>query len=148
MDALEAEHKADREKFPILIDQRCSELLQEIRQFRATFEREQHAREEKDKRILVQIRDQGNRLRAQFAANKETQERKTAVIREELQEEIQTRAKASQLLRNSIIDEVARVELTIDREVKEREHADNEIVAAVGHYAAALQDGIKIISST
>lgn len=148
LEELEKEHKLDRDRFPIMIDQRCSELLQEIRQFRATFEREQHAREEKDKRILVQIRDQGNRLRAQFAAAKETQERKTSVIREELQEEIATRAKSTQMVREYFLDEIARVELAIDVEVKEREHADNELVSAVGHYAAALQDGIKIISAT
>jgi hypothetical protein len=145
---LEEEHKDDREKFPAMIDQRCSELLQEIRQFRATFEQEQLAREEKDKRILVQIRDQGNRLRGQFKANKDMSEAKMSEIRQELQSEILTRAKGSELLQKTMSEEVARIELGLEQEMKEREEADNTLVQAVSHYTAALQDGLKIVSAT
>ncbi len=94
------------------------------------------------------IHPPGNRLRAQFTAQKEAQEKKAALIRDELQEEILTRAKSAEILSRTIVEEIQRVELAVDREVKEREHADNELVGTIGHYTAALQDAVKIVSAT
>jgi len=46
-----------------------------------------------------------------------------------------------------LVEETAKLTDAIAVEAKARELADDEIVSAVNHYSAALQDGIKIVGS-
>ncbi len=52
-----------------------------------------------------------------------------------------------ELLRLSLLEDVAVLRADISKERSERIHADEDLVQAINHYAAALQDGIKIVSS-
>lgn len=45
------------------------------------------------------------------------------------------------------MEDVALLRADISKERAERIHADEDLVQAINHYAAALQDGIKIVSS-
>lgn len=148
IDVVEAKHEKERSEFPAIIDARSKELLGEIQDFRRVFEHDQKAQAEKHKRIAVRIQDQGARLHKQFVAEKVQAEKRVAVIRQDIQVETQLRNKADKLITQAVQDHVMTLQEQITAEIAEREVADDEIVAAVNHYTAALQDGLKIVSAT
>lgn len=145
--ALEKQHQEDRETFPQLIDARSNELLNEIRNFKIKYQQNILAREEKEKKILLRIQDTGTKLKTQFEADKVIQEKKIRVIRQDIVDEVVARQKGVELVRKALDQEIVVVAAAIEKEVQAREAADEDLVSAIGHYAAALQDGIKIVST-
>lgn len=144
---VENEHKRDRETFPRLIEQRSIELLTEIRDFKKTYEQEIKSREEKDKRIFTKIQDLGLRLRQQLVAEKTLNDQKMQEVRQELAAEVDIRAKGYEMLHKTVSEEVDELKAMLRKESQARVAADEELVQAVNHYAAALQDGVKIVST-
>lgn len=147
LEDLERQHQEDRITFPKLVDARCEQLLVEIKELKNRFEANTLQREEKEKRILLKVQDQGNKLTAQLAAEKTITDDKIAQVRKDLEDEIAIRTKGHELLRLSLMEDVALLRADISKERAERIHADEDLVQAINHYAAALQDGIKIVSS-
>lgn len=147
MTNLEDEHKQDRENFPKLIDARCDELLREIRDMKVAFENSEKAREEKEVRILTKLRNQGIKLNQQFVSEKELNDQKLAAIRQDIIDEVSQRAKGYEVIKKQIEDEVLALKESIHKEEQVRSQTDEDLVQAINHYAAALQDGIKIVSA-
>jgi hypothetical protein len=59
LEDLERQHQEDRITFPKLVDARCEQLLQEIKELKIKFDANTVQREEKEKRILLKVQDQG-----------------------------------------------------------------------------------------
>lgn len=104
-------------------------------------------REEKDKVILYKIQNLAHRLREQLLAEKTVTESKLQDIRTAVSSEEQLRARAVDRMRATIHDELHDVRSSLRREVQAREGGQEDLVQAVSHYTAALQAGMKIVSS-
>lgn len=146
MDALERKQQEDRETFPKVIDARCGQLLTEIRDLKLQFESNKQAREEQEKRLMGRVTEVGNKMADQFVAEKTLGEQRWVSVRADLQQEIETRTRGLDALRKQLVDDLAPLRDALAKEAKERQAADEELVQAVNHYTAALQDGIKIVS--
>ena len=147
IDALEARQNEDRATLPKLIDGRCEELLREIAGLKSRFEANLLAREEKEKKILLKLQNETNKIAVQFSQDKLIVDDKLSVVRNELSDEIAIRTKGVEMIKSTLLEEVAFIKGEIAKERKERELADEVLVGSINHYAAALQDGIKIVSS-
>lgn len=147
LDSLEARQKEDREIFPKLVDGRCAELLNEISTLKTEFAQNVAQREEKEKRILLKLQHESNRIAVQFAQDKQVSDDKLRQLRTALDEEVSVRARGAEMVKQTLLEEVAAIKAELAAESSARESADEELVAAVNHYSAALQDGIKIVST-
>jgi DNA-binding TFAR19-related protein (PDSD5 family) len=73
-------------------------------------------------------------------------EQRQAALSVELEREANLRAKGHALVRQQLADEVAPLRVRIEAEETGRKAVDAELLAAVQHYAAALQDCIRRVS--
>lgn len=147
IDGLEAKAKEDRDIFPKLVDGRCAELLREIGDLKSRFSENVAAREEKEKRLLLKLQSESNKSAVQFAHDRQIADEKIKIVRAEIDAEVALRSKAHDSVKTVLRDEVALLHAEIKKEVAERTAADEDLVQAINHYAAALQDGIKIVST-
>lgn len=147
IDGLEAKQKEDREVFPKLVDGRCAELLREIADLKARFAENSSSAEEKQKRVLLKVQSESNKAAVQFAQDKIISDQKIAQLRAAIDEEVAIRTRADDLIRGTLADEVAAIKADIVAEKGERAAADEDLVQAINHYSAALQDGIRVVSS-
>jgi hypothetical protein len=148
IDVVQAQHEAERDEFPAIIDARSNQLLEEIRDMRKVFEHEQKATEEKHKQVLYRINEQHAALKKIFVADKAIHEIKIKELRREIQDETQLRVKAEKVISKSIVEQTQELAVQIENEVREREEGDEALVQAVNHYTAALQDGLKLAVAT
>jgi hypothetical protein len=147
LDQLESRQNEDRLIFPKLVDGRCEELLREIAALKLKFEQNLLTRDEKETKILLKLQNESNKIAVQFAQDKLIQDEKIAAVRQSIEEEIAIRAKGAEMVKATLMEEVALIKADIAREKRERELADEDLVQAINHYSAALQDGIKIVST-
>jgi hypothetical protein len=145
MDELEEEHRIDRETFPKLIDERCNELLVEIRDMKTMMELNIREREEVEQRIRVKVKNQHDSLVAMFQAEKTIQDKKHVEHNKELVAEVHTRVKGIEDVKRTVFDNHEAVKAEIEREVDARVRANEEVLAALAHFTTALQDGVKIV---
>ena len=147
IDGLEAKAQQDRDIFPKLVDQRCAELMREMEQLKAKFAENVAAREEKEKRLLLKVQAESNKSALQFAQDKQISDEKIKLLRQSIDEEVAIRSRAGEMMHATLIEEVATIKADISKERTDRQLADEDLVQAINHYAAALQDGIKIVST-
>jgi len=144
IDGLEAAQAADRERFPALVDGRCAELMGEIATLRARFAENVAAREEKEKRLLLKVQSESNRAAVQFAQDKAQADDKVAQLRTAIDEEVAIRMRAHEMVQRTLHEELAAMRDEQAKERTERTEADDQIVQAISHYSASLQDGLRI----
>jgi len=147
IDGLEAKQKQDRETFPKLVDARCAELLNDMAGLKARFAENVAAREEKEKRILLKVQSESNKVAVQFAQDKLMADEKVAQLRRDIDAEVSLRARAHAQVAQSIAEEAAAIKAELAKEKQEREQSDEVLVQSINHYAAALQDGIRVVSA-
>lgn len=147
LDALEQRQKDDREVFPKLVDGRCEELLREIETLKTRFDQNVLTREEKEKRILLKLQNESNKIAVQFNQDKLIVDEKVKSVRTAIDEEVSFRTRGVELIKATLSEEVALIKADLAKEKKDRETGDEDLVQAINHYAAALQDGIKIVST-
>lgn len=145
LDTLEEEHQVDRETFPKLIDARAQELLLQIKDMQVKHEHNVKQREEKEHRILVKIQQQSDRFSEQFSAEKLLKEDQFRVLWTDLEAEVDVRKKGFEATKEKLQEETSDIRVLLDRERQEREQQHEEVLQAVKHYSAALQDGIKVV---
>lgn len=148
---VEAAHQkfdAERLKFPPMIDERCAELLTEIRDLKIVVQQHKLTHDESDKRIVTALQDQGNKLSDQISADKHMLERKLDVLRQDVAAETEARIKTDGAIKGTIQEEFVAIKASIAQETQAREEADEELTQALNHYTAALQDAIKIVSGS
>jgi len=145
LSTLEAEHKADRENFPLMIEERCNELLVEIRDVRTILEQNIKQREEAEHRIRVKIQQNADLVEEQFQVEKRFTEDRRRQIKTDLESEVEVRIKGMDFIKRKYEEEIARIDARIGREEQERSKEHEECMQALNHYAAALQDGVKIV---
>jgi hypothetical protein len=90
--------------------------------------------------------DSSTKLKQQIEADRKVAEARVADLRLELLAESQARTSGYDLVKQKLEDELVSIKAALLKETQEREHADEELVQAVNHYTAALQDGIKIVA--
>jgi len=146
IDALAQQQKVDRETFPQLVDARCEELLRDMADLRSRFESAQQAREEKEKKILIKIQAEKDKLTQQLTQAHAISDEKIREVRQEVEEEVAIRRKAHEQMKESVRIELEEIKAKMSAEMRVREEADEQLVAAINHYTAALQDGVKIVS--
>jgi len=145
MAELEEEHRQDRITFPKLIEDRCHELLVEIRDMNSRMDLNIKQREEKEQKIFVKIQNQEDALMAMFQAEKALTEKKLMNLNKDITTEVHTRAKGYEQVKKSVFDHNEAYGARLDREEQERKRANEEVLQALTHYASALQDGVKIV---
>mmetsp|Transcript_21781 Transcript_21781/g.30777 ORF Transcript_21781/g.30777 Transcript_21781/m.30777 type:complete len:269 (+) Transcript_21781:33-839(+) len=142
---LEEEHKQDRITFAKMIDDRCTELLVEIRDTKSVMELNNKAREEKEQRIMHRITTLDEKHQQQFVDEKALVEDKFRVVQTDHVNEVAVRVKGIEMLKELVKKENDAIKVVVEKEKQERQAADKEMLAAVSHYSSALQDGIKIV---
>jgi hypothetical protein len=143
---LEEKRVADQKLFPKLIDARAAELLKEIKDFKLVFDSAQQSHEEHHDQFMVRLVDQGKQMRQSFESEKVVREKKLALIANDVQTFTASTSTQLSLVKQTLRSELAVVRAEHEKEVQEREQQDSEITQAVNHYAAALQDAIKVVS--
>ncbi len=146
IEVIHKSHLADIESFPKRIDARATELLAQIKEFSVVEAQNQKTREERENKIAAKIGETQTKLQARIEADKKFHELRVAELRVELLAETKARTIGYDLVKAKLDDELVTIKAAIAKEVVEREHADEELVQAINHYTAALQDGIKIVS--
>lgn len=147
LDALESRQNEDRLNFPKVIDGRCEELLREIQGLKSKFEQNLVTREEKEKKILLKLQNESNKLAVQFQQDKVISDDKIRQLRTSIDDEIGIRTRGIDMVKATLLEEVAQIKSSLAQESKDRTTADEDLVQAINHYAAALQDGIKIVAT-
>ncbi len=113
---------------------------------------------------MQRITEAQNKLHANIVAEKVIVEQKLMELRKDIDHECDVRAKMYLLLidicilifnfcsadsiKERFAQEIIELRAETKREVAVREAASEEVILAVNHYSAALQDGIKIVAST
>lgn len=145
MDKLEAEHAQDRIDFPRLIDERCNQLLVEIRDMRTVMDMNIKQREEKEQKIMVKIQNSHDEQIAMFQAEKAVVDKKFMNVTKDINSEVHTRAKGYEVVKKQVFDNNEFIKAAVDKEIQERMRANEEVLQALAHYTSALQDGVKIV---
>ena len=63
----------------------------------------------------------------------------------DLEAEVDVRKKGFEATKEKLQEETSDIRVLLDRERQEREQQHEEVLQAVKHYSAALQDGIKVV---
>lgn len=147
LDDLDKQHQQDRITFPRLVDARMEELLNEIKDMKANFDHEVKKRDEKEKRLVNRMQEENSKLKAQHQQEKTIMEHKLMEVKRSLDEEVNLRMKGVDGLKQKLHDDMSMMRADLNKEKSDRESSDSELVQAINHYASALQDGIKIVSS-
>jgi hypothetical protein len=146
VDACERQRDIDVAEYPKLVDARAAELLEALTEHRAAYASSEKHHEEVRKDLLVRLAEQGKKLRQTQEAEKVVREKKIAALAADIVDEHDIRAKSYEVIKKALQTEVASIHVSHEKEVGERQQADEEIVQAVNHYSAALQDAIRLIS--
>jgi hypothetical protein len=145
MAELEREHAEDRINFPKLIDERCNELLVEIRDMKTLMELNIKQREEKEQQIMVKMQNNQDKILATFQAEKSLTEKRLMELNNEINTEVHTRAKSYEVVKQSMFEKTEALAASISKEEQERRAANEDVLQALAHYSSALQDGVKIV---
>lgn len=148
VERVEKAHEEDRERFPDMINTRCGEILKGLADLKLELDVVHKSHEEKEKKILVRLNDQHITLLNQFAADKAGTDKRLLDIRRDLEDEAGARTRSVDMIREEAAAEAAAVRGAIAKEIKDREAAQEEILQGINHYSSALQDGIKIVSTS
>ena len=105
-----------------------------------------HDHEEQTERID----DKVNKLNAQVVADIKDQkinyEKRYIILENQLKNEIEQRDHMTLILQQNIDDNISAIKTVIEQEVKERVAGDDELIIAINHYTAAVQDSVQIVS--
>jgi len=145
MDTVEEQHAQDRIDFPRLIDERCNQLLVEIRDMRTVMEINIKQREEKEQKIMVKIQNSHDDQMTMFRAEKAVVDKKFMNVNKDITSEVHTRAKGYEVVKKTVFDNNEFIKAAVDKEVQERMRSNEEVLQALAHYTSALQDGVKIV---
>jgi len=148
MDKLgEAITEANR-NFPKLVEERTSEMTQQISEFKERFHSDRNTQSEKMEIIEKIIQEQEHRLNHSLQAERVARTQKNDELIKNIDQEAKIRKKTCTTLHEHLKDKCSVITKSIgDCEIK-REKTMEDLTQAFVHYTSALQDGVKILAET
>ena len=137
----------EKESVPKDIDERGKELKEMLNTFQRELSEERTDRLNREGRILKQMEDNSSTIFG--AIENETNKREEIVygLQSRIEENERQRTQNEQELQSKLQSEMDELKGMIDREEKERQLGDEEIVNALERYTQQLQSSLSVISS-
>jgi len=139
--------EVEKESVPKDMDARGKELKDMLNTFQRELSEERTDRLNREGRILKQMEDNSSTIFG--AIEKETNKREEIVygLQSRIEENERQRTQNEQELQSKLQTEMDELKGMIDREEKERQLGDEEIVNALERYTQQLQSSLSVISS-
>lgn len=137
----------DRKAFPKQIEERSIALTKQLQEFKTRFANEQTVRADRERQLLVSIRDNKQDALARFTSQRFAIEQKFREIDNEIAAEARLRRNEAEHLHDRTIDRLLALKVELEKCNKERIRTTKEVAKALVHYTAALQTGVNIVSS-
>ena len=139
--------EVEKESVPKDMDRRGQELKEMLNTFQRELSEERTDRLNREGRILKQMEDNSSTIFG--AIEKETNQREEIVygLQSRIEENERQRTQNEQELQSKLQTEMDELKGMIDREEKERQLGDEEIVNALERYTQQLQSSLSVISS-
>ncbi len=132
---------------PKLMDSRVSSFGNRLDSLKEMVDNQGKQTEERENRLFNKLKDENRHLKELILAERVVSQRKIQELQENLQSEIRIREIGMRDLREMMVRELEKLNEHVHREQVSREENETQLVSAVQHYSAALQDAIKIVSS-
>jgi len=143
---LEKELKEEREQRVAESEEISTTLNKQLSALRTTFEMEKVSRLEREAQILKRVGDDIFRIQEKLDAERVAREAALTSLRDELDSSAHSRAKADEKFQIRMMEEINNLRNTMFTELKERENAENQIVATLDDVVLGLQGGFHIIN--
>ena len=139
--------EVEKESVPKDMDRRGQELKEMLNTFQRELSEERTDRLNREGRILKQMEDNSSTIFG--AIENETNKREEIVygLQSRIEENERQRTQNEQELQSKLQTEMDELKGMIDREEKERQLGDEEIVNALERYTQQLQSSLSVISS-
>jgi len=139
--------EVEKESVPKDMDERGKELKDMLNTFQRELSEERSDRLNREGRILKQMEDNSSTIFG--AIENETNQREEIVygLQSRIEENERQRTQNEQELQSKLQTEMDELKGMIDREEKERQLGDEEIVNALERYTQQLQSSLSVISS-
>lgn len=134
--------------FPKLVEEKNTELVQQIAEFKARFEADRNTQQEKMDIIEKIIQEQEYRLNHQLQSERVQRSQKYDDLIQAIENEARLRKKTGESLTQYLKEQSGALHTEIDNCSKNREETMEQLVKAFVHYTSALQDGVKILADT
>eukprot|EP00474_Spongospora_subterranea_P001236 CRZ01694.1 hypothetical protein [Spongospora subterranea] len=138
--------ESDRELFPKQIEEKSAMLTQELEHLKQRFTVEQTVREHREKQLTNQIRDDKDNVLQQFRAVRFGIDQRWRDLDMEISSETKQRRAEAELLQTQTSEKLLLLSSELELCQRERVRTTREVAKAVVHYAAALRDGVNIVS--
>jgi len=148
VDALAEQVDAEARKFPKITEEKTTELLTQIAEFKAKFEADRASQSEKLDIVQKIIEEQQYRVNQQLQTERVTRASKVDELEKQMSVEAKLRKKTAETLTQYLKDQSEIVNNSMDKCEKAREKTMEELVSMFCHYTSALQDGVKILADT
>ncbi len=143
IDVLDVVVEQNKAVVPKLIEAAVGNIAQQLEEFKAKYKAGEKERDKKEEELQKATEEALHRLQVQFDAERKEREVKIALLRTEIDAERNTRVATADIIKQSIVENVAVLKASIVKESKSREMVQEELIQQINHYAAALQDAIK-----
>jgi len=134
--------------FPKLVDQKSSELTQQIAEFKAKFEADRTTQQDKMTIIEKIIQEQEYRLNHQLQSERVQRSGKYDELSQSIENESRLRKKTGERLQQYLKEQTTQLAAEISSCHENREETMDQLTNAFVHYTSALQDSVKILADT
>jgi hypothetical protein len=148
MAVVERDFSLEREKYIRDIEEKNAVVARDVAALQMSFEQEKAARTERENQIVKRLGDLEYRTEQKFGQQMALREQTYGQMREELEDSKRMREKGDEKFQTFILEEVAALKNGLVIESQSRETADDDIVKALNHYTKALQEALRIVSTS
>ncbi|KAF8823115.1 SF-assemblin/beta giardin protein [Cardiosporidium cionae] len=148
MDHAEKDFNAEQEKFQVAAEEKQGMLAKDLSILQGSLESEKINRQDRETQLIKRFGDLETQLDNRFEAEKNAREQKYEKILEELEETKMQRETGDESFQTFLLEEIASIKNGLVLESQARENADDDIVSAVNHYTKALQDALRLVSTS
>jgi len=148
VDILAEKVEGEAKKFPKIVEEKTTELITQIAEFKAKFEADRAAQSEKQDIVQKIIEEQQYRIKQQLQTERVNRASKIDELQKQMSNEAKLRKKTGETLHQYLKDQSEMISNSMQRCEKARESTMEELVSTFSHYYSALQDGVKILADT
>jgi len=137
-----------KRNFPKYIEEKTSDIVKQITEFKAKFEADRTTQSEKMEIIQKIITEQEYRLNHQLQSERVQRSQKYDELLQATENETRKRLKTEESLKNYLQEQINVIQQQADASQQNREETMEELVKAFVHYTSALQDGMNILAES
>jgi len=144
VDTAERDFKQARTQYVRDIEDKSAMVAKDAENLQAMFQGERHDRKERETLIVAKLRELEGRSAESLETSQAAMDARLAELREDLG--MAVKDDSDKRFQDYILEEMAALKRGLVVETQARESADDEIVNALHHYTAAVQDALRAVN--